>query len=104
MKNTSSRKPLSPSGFLGPLLSLPYKLTTGSVALPVWHNISVGCGVCHPPRMTTKDTEKGLDTTVRHCIIVVDCSGRRKSIEADGDMEGPVTCKVVMPLGKTVSG
>ncbi len=35
---------------------------------------------------------------------MTDCSGRRKSIEADGDKEDPVTHRVVMPLGETVSG
>jgi hypothetical protein len=35
---------------------------------------------------------------------LLNCSGRRKSIEADRDTEAPVTCEVIMPLGETVSG
>ena len=53
--------------------------------------------------MTTGAGEKSLDSAVRHCIIVTGYSGRRKSVEADGDTEAPVTCATVMPLGETVS-
>jgi len=53
--------------------------------------------------MATRADEKSLDSTVRRCIIGSDYSGRRKSVEADGDTEDPVTCEIVMLLGKTVS-
>jgi hypothetical protein len=48
--------------------------------------------------------EKSLDSTVRRCIIVTGCFGRRKSVEADGDTEDPVTRKIVMPSRETISG
>ena len=53
--------------------------------------------------MTPGAGEKSLDSTVRHCIIVTGYSGRRKSVEADGDTEAPVTCATVLPWGETVS-
>ena len=54
--------------------------------------------------MTAKAGENSLDSTVRCYIILLNCSGRRKSIEADRDTEAPVTCEIVVPLGETISG
>lgn len=54
--------------------------------------------------MIAEAREKHLDSTGRRYIILLNCSGRRKSIEADRDTEAPVTCEVAMPLGETVPG
>ncbi len=72
--------------------------------MPAQHNVSVGPGRCTFLWIITKADGKSLDSADRGCMIVTDCSGRRKNVEADGDTEAPVTRNIVMRLGETVSG